>query len=474
MGKTLIGTNGLPGQPSGPKKTYITNINGKDGQPGENAYQIALDNGFEGSELEWLESLDGLDGTDAYTLALLEGFIGSRAEWLDSLKGEKGDSAYEVAQSAGFPGTKEQWLDSLEGNDGEDGFSPYLSKTATHIQVQYFTIDGEPASELIDLLPLSEIAGKDGRDSYLIAVANGFTGTETEWIVSLRGLDGYTPVLTLSATHIQVHYTRGEEETDPEDLISLENLTGNTGKNGGTPKLRKTITHFQWGISFDDADPEEWFNLASIEELKGSKGDKGDPGESSGLWFAQSSAGHYETVVPSIHGNAYRPTTSGSIVHPIYIPEDRVYDRFVIRCTAAQAGGTMSFVIYRWNGVVWKYINVGLFDMSVVGLREISGRWTLPRGRYVFAFGLMSGTYNFTGGVPSNVSGFPYGAPSPNGTANMGDTRLSTWWAHPIAQLPATDLQSFDVPGLSAAGITNSPNAWGAGHPPNLYGRTAV
>lgn len=91
MGKTLIGTNGLPGQPSGPKKTYITNINGEDGKPGEDAYQIAVENGFEGTEIEWLESLEGLDGTDAYSLALLEGFIGTRAEWLASLKGDPSD-----------------------------------------------------------------------------------------------------------------------------------------------------------------------------------------------------------------------------------------------------------------------------------------------------------------------------------------------------------------------------------------------
>lgn len=36
-------------------------------------------------------------------------------------QGEKGDSAYEVAVSEGFEGTESEWLESLHGEDGEDG-----------------------------------------------------------------------------------------------------------------------------------------------------------------------------------------------------------------------------------------------------------------------------------------------------------------------------------------------------------------
>jgi len=31
-------------------------------------------------------------------------------------------------------------------------------------------------------------------DAYAIAVRNGFEGTEAEWLASLHGADGYTPV----------------------------------------------------------------------------------------------------------------------------------------------------------------------------------------------------------------------------------------------------------------------------------------
>lgn len=43
------------------KKTYVLEPP-LDGADGKSAYQIALDNGFEGTEAEWLESLKGSGG----------------------------------------------------------------------------------------------------------------------------------------------------------------------------------------------------------------------------------------------------------------------------------------------------------------------------------------------------------------------------------------------------------------------------
>ena len=41
--------------------------NGVDGSDGKSAYDIARDNGFEGTEAEWLESLKGKDGENGVT-----------------------------------------------------------------------------------------------------------------------------------------------------------------------------------------------------------------------------------------------------------------------------------------------------------------------------------------------------------------------------------------------------------------------
>jgi len=70
---------------------------GATGATGKSAYDIAKENGFTGTEAEWLASLKGDDGTNgtngksAYDIAKENGFTGTEAEWLESLKGEKGD-----------------------------------------------------------------------------------------------------------------------------------------------------------------------------------------------------------------------------------------------------------------------------------------------------------------------------------------------------------------------------------------------
>ena len=51
--ETLKGAGAIQGLPG---------KDGKDGVNGKSAYQIAVDNGYIGTELEWLESLKGKDG----------------------------------------------------------------------------------------------------------------------------------------------------------------------------------------------------------------------------------------------------------------------------------------------------------------------------------------------------------------------------------------------------------------------------
>lgn len=53
-----------------------------------------------------------------YELAVANGFDGTEEEWLDSLKAP---SPYELAVANGFDGTEEEWLESLKGSDGIDG-----------------------------------------------------------------------------------------------------------------------------------------------------------------------------------------------------------------------------------------------------------------------------------------------------------------------------------------------------------------
>jgi uncharacterized protein YlzI (FlbEa/FlbD family) len=60
----------------------------------------------------------GGDGKSAYEIAVDNGFVGTEQDWLDSLVG---DSAYDVAVNNGFVGTEQDWLDSLVGPQGPPG-----------------------------------------------------------------------------------------------------------------------------------------------------------------------------------------------------------------------------------------------------------------------------------------------------------------------------------------------------------------
>ena len=98
-------------------EAWLESLHGQDGQDGlpgaagangKSAYQIATENGFNGTEVEWLASLHGQDGQP--------GAAGNNGE-----NGTNGKSAYQIAQDNGFNGTEVEWLASLHGQPGQDG-----------------------------------------------------------------------------------------------------------------------------------------------------------------------------------------------------------------------------------------------------------------------------------------------------------------------------------------------------------------
>lgn len=196
------------------------------GPRGYSAYQVAVQNGYEGTEAEWLASLVGPAGKSAYQLAVDQGYEGSLSDWLASLKGPAGDSAYEVAVQEGFVGTKSQWLSSLVGPQGlsayqvavvegfEGSVSEWLASLVgppgppgiTDVSVSVDDNYGTPSATAAIVNKLLQIAfhnlkGAPGQSAYALAVALGYTGTEQEWIASLHGEpgvgfdDAFTPVV---------------------------------------------------------------------------------------------------------------------------------------------------------------------------------------------------------------------------------------------------------------------------------------
>lgn len=183
-------------------------LQGVSGEDGESAYEVAVRNGFVGTESAWLDSLKGEPGADgtggdgtgpagdsAYEIAVDNGFVGDEAAWLASLRGPQGDpgtpgadsvvpgpkgdpgepgddgsSAYELAVAAGFVGDQAAWLASLVGPEGPQGEIGNPGPQGDN---------GDPG-----------VDGADGPSAYQIAVANGFVGTQSAWLESLKGEKG--------------------------------------------------------------------------------------------------------------------------------------------------------------------------------------------------------------------------------------------------------------------------------------------
>jgi hypothetical protein len=52
----------------------------------------------------------------------------------------------------------------------------------------------EAAADEVSVTISEALQGDQGISAYAVAVANGYVGTEAQWLLSLKGADGYTPI----------------------------------------------------------------------------------------------------------------------------------------------------------------------------------------------------------------------------------------------------------------------------------------
>ncbi len=131
--------------------------------------------------------------------------------WIDLpyfTQGAAGESAYDLAVANGFTGTETEWLDSLVGATGATGATGPTGPTGATGATgpkgdKGDTGDTGPAGPTGATGPTGPTGatgatgpagadGADGASAYEVAVANGFTGTEAEWLDSLVGPTGAT------------------------------------------------------------------------------------------------------------------------------------------------------------------------------------------------------------------------------------------------------------------------------------------
>ena len=122
-----------------------------------------------------------------------------------SEKGKDGKSAFEIAVEHGFVGTEAEWLKNLKGVDGKDGVN---GKDGCDGRNGVDGLPGKDGKNGADGLPGRDgINGSDGKSAYIIAVEHGFSGTENEWLQSLKcadGKNGITPDMSNYATKADI------------------------------------------------------------------------------------------------------------------------------------------------------------------------------------------------------------------------------------------------------------------------------
>lgn len=217
---------------------------GEKGADGKSVYQIWLDEGNIGTEQDFLDSLKGADGTmtfedlteeqkeslkgeqgqdgkSTYQLWLDLGNDGTEEDFLESLKGENGPigesgsdgrSAYEIWIDEGNSGTEQDFLDSLKGEKGADGTMTFADLT----KEQKESLKGEPGAD-----------GTDGKSAYNIWLDAGNTGSDEDFLDSLRGDPG-----NMGASAYEIWIDEGNSGTEQDFLDSLKGEPGENGEDG--------------------------------------------------------------------------------------------------------------------------------------------------------------------------------------------------------------------------------------------------
>ena len=170
------------------------------------------------------DGVDGVDGLSAYQIALSNGFVGTEAQWLESLKGIQGETGIQGPQ--GIQGeTGLQGPQGIQGATGAQGVSLVIlgqvADVASLPDASLLSLDqAYIVQETGDLWFVDEAnnwanagrivgpqgdagpqgiqgvqgqqgaTGADGISAYQVALNNGFVGTEAQWIASLKGDKG--------------------------------------------------------------------------------------------------------------------------------------------------------------------------------------------------------------------------------------------------------------------------------------------
>jgi hypothetical protein len=110
-----------------------------------------------------------------------------------------------------------------QGEKGDDGYSPTVTATTVSNGVDLTIVD---KNGLQNVGIRNGADGNNGQSAYELAVDNGYTGTEKEWLASLKGTDGTITVQTTKIDKTCTFLTTDWSNTVPyTQTVAVEGIT---------------------------------------------------------------------------------------------------------------------------------------------------------------------------------------------------------------------------------------------------------
>ena len=202
------------------------------GDRGYSAYEIAVQNGFEGTEEEWLESLKGADGTMTF-----EDLKPAQRESLKGDRGEQGIGIQSIEQTT--TATESEGVNEVTITLNDDNHTEYTFEVKNGAQ-------GTKGDD-----------GKSAYQVYLDTVPEGETPmTEQDWLASLKGEKGDDGDDGKSAYQVYLDNVPSGETpmTEAQWLASLKGEKGDQGAKGDTVVLGDGQTYTLYNVLGNNTD----------------------------------------------------------------------------------------------------------------------------------------------------------------------------------------------------------------------------
>ena len=220
-----------------------------------------------------VNGLKTINGYSAYEVAVIQGFSGTEEEWLASLRGEPGKTAYDYAKESGYAGTEEEFANKLAQTPEATDTNAYLEGRFDNVEASVEelreqvdtlndTVYGTSASS--NLLPIDYVSGEQAEINGVTyekredgtVVATG-TPTTTSRYYFMKGNGIKAGTYTLSGLPVEGG-TEGR---------TLKYRVGGEGSNEYFKTGSRTITieedtiidvFIDYGVSHTFTEPEVW------------------------------------------------------------------------------------------------------------------------------------------------------------------------------------------------------------------------